>query len=180
MSRDKRKALRHTMYEDYRRAYQYEFKIKRFLKGYFLDPGYKYLVWYRLQQYFSGTPILEAWCSWRTHRIGVKAGIWLGCKSIGSGFIITHFNGIFVNAKSIGNNCSIRQNCTVGVKHIGENGPVIGDNVEFGAGCKVLGEITVGNNVIIGANAVVVNDVPDNCVVGGIPAKIIKYIEPQG
>lgn len=177
MSREKRKALLHTMREDYRRAYQYKFKIKRFLKGYFLDPGYKYLVWYRLHRYFSNTPVINLWCSWRMHRIGTKAGIWLGCKNIGSGFTITHFNGIFVHAKSIGKNCSIRQDVTIGADHI-PNGsiPTIGDNVEFGAGCKVLGGITVGNNVVIGANAVVVHDVPDNCVVAGIPAKVIKYI----
>lgn len=42
----------------------------------------------------------------------------------------------------------------------------------------MLGEITVGNNVIIGANAVVVHDVPDNCVVAGIPAHIVKYLDP--
>ena len=111
------------------------------------------------------------------HKAGTKAGIWLGCGQIGSGLIITHFNGIFVNALSIGKNCQIRQNCTIGVKRNGEHGPTIGDNVEFGAGCKVLGEITIGNNVKIGANAVVVHDVPDNCVVAGIPAKVIKYID---
>lgn len=48
MKKDRLETLRYTMYEDYRRAYQYEFKIGSFLKGYLLDPGYKYLVWYRL------------------------------------------------------------------------------------------------------------------------------------
>lgn len=46
----------------------------------------------------------------------------------------------------------------------------------MGLGAKIFGEVTIGNNVIIGANAVVVKDIPDNCVVGGIPAKIIRKI----
>jgi serine O-acetyltransferase len=52
--------------------------------------------------------------------------------------------------------------------------PIIGDNVEICAGARILGLVRIGNNVIIGANAVVVKDVPDNCVVAGVPARIIK------
>jgi serine O-acetyltransferase len=56
--------------------------------------------------------------------------------------------------------------------------PVIGDNVYIAAGSRVLGGIKIGNDVIIGANAVVIKDVPDNCIVAGIPAKVIsKKIE---
>ena len=53
--------------------------------------------------------------------------------------------------------------------------PTIGNNVIIGAGAKIMGDVKIGNNVTIGANAVVTHDVPDNCVVGGVPAKIIKY-----
>ena len=52
--------------------------------------------------------------------------------------------------------------------------PTIGDNVFLGLGCKVFGGITIGNNVIVAPNAVVTKDVPDNCVVAGVPARIIK------
>ena len=52
--------------------------------------------------------------------------------------------------------------------------PIIGDNVEICAGARILGPVRIGNNVIIGANAVVVKDVPDNCIVAGVPAHIIK------
>ena len=51
---------------------------------------------------------------------------------------------------------------------------MIGNNVEFGAGCKVLGDIVIGNNVVIGANAVVLCDVPDNAIAVGVPARVIK------
>lgn len=55
-----------------------------------------------------------------------------------------------------------------------EGHPIIGNNVYVATGAKVLGDITVGDNVIIGANAVVIHDVPSNCSVGGVPAKILK------
>lgn len=55
--------------------------------------------------------------------------------------------------------------------------PVIGDNVEVCCGAKVIGGITVGNNVLIGANAVVVKDVPPNCVVAGVPARVIRQLD---
>lgn len=56
-----------------------------------------------------------------------------------------------------------------------DNNPVtVGDNCYFGLGVKILGSVKIGNNVTIGANAVVTKDIPDNAVVGGIPAKIIK------
>lgn len=79
-----------------------------------------------------------------------------------------------VNVK-LGKNCMIYQNVTIA----GKDGkyPTLGDNVKVYAGACVLGGVKVGNNVIIGANAVVVKDVPDNCVVAGVPAKIIKRIE---
>lgn len=54
--------------------------------------------------------------------------------------------------------------------------PIIGNNVHISAGAVIIGPIKIGNNVIIGANAVVNKDVLNNCIVAGVPAKIIKYI----
>lgn len=83
--------------------------------------------------------------------------------------------GIVIHSRAvIGCNCLIGQNVTIGGKSGWYEVPVIGDNVHISAGARVLGPIRIGNNVIIGANAVVVKDVPDNCIVAGIPAKIIK------
>lgn len=56
-------------------------------------------------------------------------------------------------------------------------GAIIGNNVSFGVGSKVIGEVNIGSNVIIGANAVVTKDVPDNCIVAGIPARVIGVRE---
>ena len=55
-----------------------------------------------------------------------------------------------------------------------------GDRVQFGVGCKVIGNVHLGNNVVIGANAVVTKDVPDNCVVAGVPAKILRKLDENG
>lgn len=80
----------------------------------------------------------------------------------------------------IGDGCMIGQGITIGGKSKSKNVPKIGDNVYLSAGCRILGDICIGDNSIVGANAVVVNDVPPNCIVAGIPAKIIKTnINPE-
>ena len=92
---------------------------------------------------------------------------------IGGGLFIHHGIATIIAAKSIGENCWINQQVTIGYKDAGEP-PVIGNNVMITCGAKVLGSIYVGDGAVIGANAVVVKDIPARCVVGGIPAKIIK------
>lgn len=95
--------------------------------------------------------------------------------SVKGGLRVHHYGCIVVNSYTkIGRNCTLRQGVTIGNKNREDDCPVIGDNCDIGAGAKILGAIHIGNNVTIGANAVVVKDVPDNCIVGGIPAKIIK------
>lgn len=74
----------------------------------------------------------------------------------------------------IGDNVIIGQQVTIGGRSKIYDVPVIGNNVFIGTGAKILGDVVIGNNVVIGANAVVVESVPDNCVVAGVPAKIIK------
>lgn len=84
-----------------------------------------------------------------------------------NGIIISHY-------ASIGKNAWIAQQVTIGQAIDKNKAPQIGDNVIIGAGARIIGDIRIGDNVTIGANAVVIHDVPDNCVVGGIPARIIK------
>lgn len=92
---------------------------------------------------------------------------------IGGGLYIQHGFATIITARSLGVNCWINQQVTVGFSSRNER-PVIGDNVIINAGAKVIGGVVVGNDSVIGANAVVVKDVPENCVVGGVPAKIIR------
>lgn len=83
--------------------------------------------------------------------------------------------GIVIHARCvIGKNCIIGQGATIGGKSQWYEVPVLGDNVYVAAGARILGPIRIGNNVTIGANAVITKDVPDNCVVAGVPARIIK------
>lgn len=96
--------------------------------------------------------------------------------SIGKNTLFGHSGiGVVLHQKSvIGEGCIIGQGCTVGGRSKNPTVPVIGNKVYISAGARVLGAITIGNNVIIAPNAVVIKDVPDNCIVGGIPAKILK------
>ena len=93
------------------------------------------------------------------------------------GLRFPHWSCIVIAQRSvIGKNCTIHQGVTIGQSHFGthQGFPIIGNNVLIYAGAKNCGGIRVGDNVVIGANAVVNKDIPDNCVVAGVPAKIIK------
>lgn len=87
--------------------------------------------------------------------------------------------GVVIHSKSIiGENCTICQQVTIGEGNSRFPGvPVIGNNVYIAKGSIVMGGITIGNNVTIGANAVVTKPVPDNAIVAGVPAKILRIKE---
>jgi serine O-acetyltransferase len=94
--------------------------------------------------------------------------------TIGPGFIIHNFSGISIDAVRIGDNFIVNQGVSVGLDWRRVGRPVIGDNVFLGSGAKVLGDITLGNNVVVAANALVDRSVPDNCTVVGVPARVIS------
>lgn len=104
---------------------------------------------------------------------GIK--VWTGAD-IGPGLYIGHFGNILVGPTKIGKMCNISQEISIGFAGRGESWglPVLGDYVFIAPGAKVIGKIKIGNNVAIGANAVVTKDVPDNAVVVGIPARVIS------
>ncbi len=84
-------------------------------------------------------------------------------------------SGVVIHARAvIGESCIINPGVTIGGKSKKYEVPNIGDKVYIGSGAKILGEVTIGDDVVIGANAVIVANVPSNCIVAGIPAKIIK------
>lgn len=111
--------------------------------------------------------------------VQILTGIELPCEVIvGRNFVIDHFGGIVVSGYAqFGDDCRIRNGVVIGLKSIAEPvAPIIGNNVDVGAGAKILGAIKVGNNVVIGANAVVITDVPDNSLAVGVPA-VIKALK---
>jgi serine O-acetyltransferase len=108
--------------------------------------------------------------------VQVITGIELPCEVVvGRNFIIDHFGSIVVSGYAkFGDNCRIRTGVVIGLKDV--NFPVapnFGNNVDIGAGAKVLGDIRIGNNVRIGANSVVLCDVPDDSIAVGVPARIM-------
>ena len=99
--------------------------------------------------------------------------LFINTSDIGAGLFIQHGFATIIAAKSLGRDCWVNQQVTIGFSNE-TDAPIIGDNVAIKAGAKVIGGIVIGNNSTVGANAVVVKDVPDNCVVVGIPAYIVK------
>ena len=102
---------------------------------------------------------------------------------IGKGLRIAHFGYIVVPSGTIlGNHVCLRPGVVIGKRDVNleiGRGTVVGNYVEFGVGSKIMGPVTIGDNVIIGANAVVTHDIPSNCVVAGVPARIIRKLKPR-
>ena len=94
-------------------------------------------------------------------------------SEIGPGLVVHNCCGIFILATRIGHSCTVNQGVSVGSVR-GTGWPTIGNNVFLAAGCKVMGGVTIGDNVVVSANSLVVSDVPSNCTVMGVPARIIS------
>ncbi len=107
--------------------------------------------------------------------VQIVTGIELPCEvPLGHGFVIEHSGGIVVSGFArFGDNCRIRNGVVIGLARVEEPcAPQLGNDVDVGAGAKLLGNIRIGNRVRIGANAVVVCDVPDDCIAVGVPAVV--------
>jgi serine O-acetyltransferase len=107
--------------------------------------------------------------------IQIITGIELPCEvEIGRNFVIEHFGGIVISGYAkFGDNCRIRNGVVVGLQRPDEPcAPIVGNNVDIGTGAKLLGRIRIGNDVVIGANAVVLTDVPDHSIAVGVPAVV--------
>lgn len=129
------------------------------------------------------TPILRQvlkFFSFIWHKVvEVTTGIDLPSEAkIGKGLYIPHFGQIFVHpSANIGDYCTLSQGVTIGLggRRDKQGVPKIGDRVYIAPGAKIFGAITIGNDVAIGANAVVTKDLPDNAVAVGVPAKVVSY-----
>lgn len=142
-----------------------------------LYPGLHAVMWhrpahwlYKHKWYFLARLISQCTKFWTGIEIHPGA-------TIGKGVFIDHGTGVVIGETAeVGDNCTIYQNATLGGtgKDVGKRHPTIGKNVMIGAGAKILGPFTVGDNSKIAANAVVLNEVPPNTTCVGVPAKPVK------
>jgi serine O-acetyltransferase len=157
-------------------------KWQRFLRITHLHPDFRTVLYLRVeaQQHWPSYVILKIA---KLFYPGSR-GLWIICPEIGPGLFIEHGFCTMVSAKSIGANCWINQQVTIGHLTADEGPPVIGNNVRIAAGAQLLGNITIGDNCVIGPNSFVHKSVPPNCTVVGVPAYIIrrngKMVRPRG
>ncbi|WP_129792167.1 serine acetyltransferase [Sphingosinicella sp. CPCC 101087] len=159
-----------------------------FLRHFLFTPGFKYTTVMRLCGYLRGGR-LGKWTLYPPLKLLLlryryKYGIAIPeYTRIGPGLFINRFGGVMVNGDAvIGANCNITHGAMLGQLNRGPKAgsPILGDDVFLAAGCKILGRIQIGDRAAVGANAVVTKDVPDDGVVGGIPAKLISNQGSEG
>jgi len=121
---------------------------------------------------------MRAIFSWLYERSARSSGIEINCANVGGGVIMPHWGRIILNATRIGSDLYVFHNVTVGNDYR-TGTPSLGDQVFIGVGAIVLGQITIGSRVVIAAGSVVVDDVPDDCVVAGNPARVIREATPE-
>jgi serine O-acetyltransferase len=151
-------------------------------------PGLRTVIYFRLGRQMAGWPafarllgkgllLLARWLLWPSRSCEIPFG-----TTIGPGLFLPHPIGIVVAPQSVlGSGVSLFSGVVLGINHLSgsRQGPTLGDEVVVYAGAKVVGEVSVGRGVIIGANAVVVSDAPDQAIVAGVPARQIG-IRPAG
>jgi serine O-acetyltransferase len=155
---------------------------QRGLLKYFYQPGFRALILFRLAQLCFRSMITRPFSYLLVTLNDLLCGVWIGPRvEAGPGLFLGHPRGLVVNPDTkIGCYCSIIQRVTLGGPKI-----VIGDFVEINAGAQLIsndrgrGSLNIGSNVIIGAGAVVLKNIPDCSVVAGVPGKVVKVIMPK-
>ena len=143
----------------------------------FLYPSFRVILRYRLAHklYLKGHYFLARWISQRGVR---KTGIEIHPgATIGKGLFIDHGSGVIIGETTvIGDNVTLYQGVTLGGtgKEKGKRHPTLEDNVMVSAGAKILGSFTIGENSKIGAGSVVLEEVPPNCTVVGVPGRVVR------
>jgi serine O-acetyltransferase len=155
--------------------------IKGFLKG-LLDPGFAYIYFHRKAEQYKKNPILYIFFVLLKRRYRMRHGYEISSSAqIGEGFCLSSHSGhVIIGPTKIGKNCNINHAVTIGRGYKGGKigRPIIDDYVWIGTGSVLVGNITIGKNVLIAPNSFVNFDVPANSLVIGNPGKIIKKENP--
>ena len=135
------------------------------------------MIVYRCMYFCHKVTVLKPFAALLCKLNAVVCGAVIGMgASFGKGFVILHSVGVVINTRVRGGaNIYLESGVVIGETKRGC--PVLGNNIFVGSGAKIVGDITIGDNVTIGANAVVNKSFPDNVVVGGVPAKLIRQKE---
>ncbi len=157
---------------------------RSWLKALWWEPGFRYMALSRTCRALSDS-------RWRTALLPARAAANLLLRrwehhygisvppsaDVGPGLYIGHYGGIFVHPNAtLGRDCNLSHGITIGVDRRGERAgiPTLGDRVYLAPGAKLFGAIEVGDDVAVGANAVVTRDVPAGSVVAGVPGRVIS------
>lgn len=153
---------------------------KNLIKFLLTNASFKITFWFRIGSYFmQKNKLLYFFVFLLYKQLMYKTGIQLPLGTfVRGGLRFYHFSNVVINAKAIiGKNVSIYNGVTIGINlspHGSCSPPVIGDNVVICTGAKIIGNVTIGDSCVIGANAVVVKDLPKGSIAAGIPAKILS------
>lgn len=144
-----------------------------------LTDGTPAMVWYRLMQWSRRYRLLPLEMFFnKLNAVCCNCIIGRGAE-FGPGFVLIHSTGVVINGSVRGGaNVLIEHQVTIGAER--RASPVLGDDVFLGAGAKVVGAVTIGDGARVGANAVVVHDVPSHCTAVGIPARVVRRRPPAG
>lgn len=152
--------------------------------NWYINPRLRFTRNLRFYEYYSNQPqnpynrLMALWHYYIHKKLSYKLGFTIRKNTFEEGVLFGHYGSLIVSEKAhIGKYCRIHVGVNIGT--FDGKSATIGDHCSISPGVKIVKAVTIGNNVVIGANAVVNRDIPDNCIVAGIPARIIKRLNPE-
>ncbi|MBI3091177.1 MAG: serine O-acetyltransferase [Candidatus Tectomicrobia bacterium] len=166
-----------SLRRDIQAALERDPAARNWLEVVFCYPGFHALLFYRVSHWFWQQRLCLL-ARWFSHLGRFFTGIEIHpAAKLGAGLFIDHGMGVVIGETAeVGENCTLYHGVTLGGTRLAKEKrhPTVGDNVVIGVGAKVLGNLKIGDNSRIGANSVVIRDVPPNSTAVGIPSKVVE------